>query len=173
MSSEKNHESSGTAKTILVTLISLGVASVIVLFVARFSFVVGQVIVIQEYNDTVHNLVHIYPRLEDYNKEHGSYPEQQDMNSLLKTLGMRDKDLKKTRFVDFYSAIYYAPVEDAEDELPNPDDPLITIRVKSRVFGECRLLYLRKNGTVYNKILEKEAGLENSIQDRNIILGKP
>ena len=146
MSSEKKHESSGTAKTIVATLIFLGITSVIVLFAARISFVVGQIIVIQEYNDTVQNLVHISPRLEDYKKEHGSYPGQQDMSSLLKTLGMRDKDLKKTRFVYFYSAIYYAPVESPEDELPNPDDPLITIRVKSRVFGEYRLLYLRRNG---------------------------
>ena len=173
MSSEKTRESSGTAKAIIATLIFLGIAAVIVLFVARVSLVIGQAVIIQEYNDTVHNLVYISPRLEDYKKEHGSYPGQQDMSSLLKTLGMRDKDLKKTRFVDFYSAIYYAPAEDAEDELPNPDDPLITIRVKSRVFGEYRLLYLRKNGTVYNKILEKGAGLENSIQDRNIILGHP
>ena len=78
-----------------------------------------------------------------YEEEHGSYPPQQDMESLLETLGMND--FSKTRFYDLYSAEYHAPAEDSYD----PNETIITIRTKWFVpESDALLRFLRRDGSV-------------------------
>ena len=78
-----------------------------------------------------------------YEEEHGSYPPQQDMESLLETLGMND--FSKTRFYDLYSAEYHAPAEDSYD----PNETIITIRTKWFVpESDAQLRFLRRDGSV-------------------------
>ena len=55
-----------------------------------------------------HNFRLVYTRLEDHNQKYGSYPPQQDMRSLLKTLRLSDGDLFKVS-IDIGSAVYHAP----------------------------------------------------------------
>ena len=89
------------------------------------------------------NLSQISKYLYVYEEEHGSYPPQQDMESLLETLGMND--FSKTRFYDLYSAEYHAPAEDSYD----PNETIITIRTKWFVpESDAQLLFLRRDGSV-------------------------
>jgi len=62
----------------------------------------------QDLTNMAHNFRLVYTRLEDYNKKYGSYPPQQDMRSLLKTLRLSDGDLFKVS-IDIGSAVYHAP----------------------------------------------------------------
>ena len=89
------------------------------------------------------NLSQISKYLYVYEEEHGSYPLQQDMESLLETLGMND--FSKTRFYDLYSAKYHAPAEDSYD----PNETIITIRTKWFVpESDAQLRFLRRDGSV-------------------------
>ena len=89
------------------------------------------------------DLSRISKRLYVYEEEHGSYPPQQDMKSLLETLEMNDSVFIKTRFYDIYSAEYHAPAVDSYDET------IITIRTKWFVpEGDACLLFLRRDGSV-------------------------
>ena len=69
------------------------------------------------------NLSQIYKRLEQYHTEHGAYPDQQDMNSLLKTLGMNDNNFEKALFFDINTAEYHASNRNQEYSAQNMDDP--------------------------------------------------
>ena len=89
------------------------------------------------------NLSQISKYLYVYEEEHGSYPPQQDMESLLETLGMND--FSKTRFYDIHSAEYHAPAEDSYD----PNETIITIRTKWFVpESDAQLRFLRRDGSV-------------------------
>ena len=102
---------------------------------------------------TTENLVRVVSiRLEAYKEEHGTYPPQQDMKSLLETLGIKKSDLRPTFFFDLYSAEYHAPAEDSND----PEDRLITMHVKWHLYEsyDDRLLFLRRNGTVGTEYLK-------------------
>ena len=101
---------------------------------------------------TTENLVRVVSiRLEAYKEEHGTYPPQQDMKSLLETLGIKKSDLRPTFFFDLYSAEYHAPAEDSND----PEDRLITMHVKWHLFeGYDHLLFLRREGTVGTEYLK-------------------
>ena len=91
------------------------------------------------------NLSQISKYLYVYEEEHGSYPPQQDMESLLETLGMNDSVFIKTRFYDLYSAEYHAPAEDSYD----PNETIITIRTKWFVpESDAQLRFLRRDGSV-------------------------
>ncbi len=80
-----------------------------------------------------------------YEEEHGSYPLQQDMESLLETLEVNDSVFIKTRFYDLYSAEYHAPAEDSYD----PNETIITIRTKWFVpESDAQLRFLRRDGSV-------------------------
>ena len=68
------------------------------------------------------NLMQVYRSLDRYHAEHGCYPAQQDMKSLLKTLGLTDHDFAwngtakyraKTFFMNVKSAEYHAPAQDS------------------------------------------------------------
>ena len=91
------------------------------------------------------NLSQISKYLYVYEEEHGSYPPQQDMESLLETLEINDSVFIKTRFYDLYSAEYHAPAEDSYD----PNETIITIRTKWFVpESDAQLRFLRRDGSV-------------------------
>ena len=80
----------------------------------------------QDMANMAHNFRLVYTRLEDYNHKNGSYPPQQDMRSLLKTLRLSDGDLFKVS-IDIGSAVYHAPKQKNED-------PVLTIQIKPHLF---------------------------------------
>ena len=98
------------------------------------------------------NLSQIYKRLEQYHTEQGAYPDQQDMNSLLKTLGMNDNNFEKALFFDINTAEYHASNRNQEYSAQNMDDPVLSIRVKSHIFGNPERLCVRKDGSVYRDL---------------------
>jgi len=120
--------------------------------VARAAWYFGEVQLKSDNALTTENLVRVVSiRLEAYKEEHGTYPPQQDMKSLLETLGIRKSDFRKTFFFDLYSAEYHAPAEDSND----PEDRLITMHVKWHLFeGYDHLLFLRREGTVGTEYLK-------------------
>ena len=95
------------------------------------------------------NIKLVYKHLEQYHYEHGAYPPQQDMKTLLKTLGMSKSDFEKTVFFDISSAEYHASNRNQEDSAQNMDDPVLSIRVKSHIFGNPERLCVKKDGSVY------------------------
>ena len=81
-----------------------------------------------------------------YSMSHGCYPPQQDMESLLKTLGLKDSDFQKVWLTDIKSAEYHAP----PGAVKVPDvsqDPILTIRVRQHVFGGNQLYIVRRDGS--------------------------
>ena len=80
----------------------------------------------QDMANMAHNFRLVYTRLEDYNKKYGSYPPQQDMRSLLKTLRLSDGDLFKVS-IDIGSAVYHAPKQKNEE-------PVLTIQIRPHLF---------------------------------------
>ena len=81
-----------------------------------------------------------------YSMSHGCYPPQQDMESLLETLGLKDSDFQKVWFTDIKSAEYHAP----PGAVKVPDvsqDPILTIRVRQHVFGGNQLYIVRRDGS--------------------------
>ena len=84
------------------------------------------------------NLMLVYRSLDRYHAEHGYYPPQQDMKSLLKTLGLTDHDFAwngtakyraKTFFMNVKSAEYHAPAQDS-------GYPYLTLRYREHLFGK-------------------------------------
>lgn len=133
----------------LVLLLLLGV--LLIFIVACIILFVGEAVLISDNNLTTENMIRVSIRLEAYKTEHGSYPPQQDMRSLLETLGIRKSDFRKTFFFDLDSATYHAPPEDSTD----PEDRFITMRVKWHLFeGYDHLLFLRRDGTVGSEYLK-------------------
>ena len=91
--------------------------------------------------DTVNitsNLSLISKRLYTYQEEHGAYPPQQELESLLETLGIQESDFYRTYYFNIHSAEYHAPAEDSND----PEDRLVTLRVKDH------LRFVRRDGSV-------------------------
>ena len=81
-----------------------------------------------------------------YSMSHGCYPPQQDMESLLETLGLKDSDFQKVWSTDIKSAEYHAP----PGAVKVPDvsqDPILTIRVRQHVFGGNQLYIVRRDGS--------------------------
>ena len=98
----------------------------------------------QDNADITSNLSRISKRLYAYQEEHGSYPPQQDLESLLETLGLRESDFYRTAYFDIHSAEYHAPAGDSND----PEDRLVTLRVKDH------LRFVRRDGSVGNEHLK-------------------
>ena len=97
--------------------------------------------------DTVNitsNLSLISKRLYAYQEEHGAYPPQQELESLLETLGIQETDFIKTYYFDIHSAEYHAPAGDSND----PEDRLVTLRVKDH------LRFVRRDGSVGNEYMK-------------------
>ena len=74
------------------------------------------------------------------------------MNSLLKTLGMNDNNFEKALFFDINTAEYHASNRNQEYSAQNMDDPVLSIRVKSHIFGNPERLCVRKDGSVYRDL---------------------
>ena len=91
--------------------------------------------------DTVNitsNLSLISKRLYAYQEEHGGYPPQQELESLLETLGIQESDFYRTYYFDIHSAEYHAPAGDSND----PEYRLVTLRAKDH------LRFVRRDGSV-------------------------
>ena len=127
--------------------------------VLRLLWTFGELKLKEDRANTQSNLVFVYRRLERYHTEHGAYPPQQDMKSLLNTLGINKSDFKKTQFFDISSAEYHASNRNQEYSDQNMDDPVLSIRVKSRVFGKYERLCVRKDGSMYYRDFETGAKL--------------
>ena len=130
--------------TKLVLLLLLG--TVFIVIAAYIILCVGDAVLKSDNALTTENMILVSKRLEAYKTEHGRYPPQQDMRSLLETLGIKKSDFRKTYFFDLYSATYHAPA----GVLEYPEDRLITMRVKWHLFEgpDDHLLFLRRDGTV-------------------------
>ncbi len=136
--------------TKLVLLLLLG--TVFIVIAAYIILCVGDAVLKSDNALTTENMLLVSKRLEAYKTEHGRYPPQQDMRSLLETLGLQKSDFRKTFFYDLYSAEYLAPT----GVLEYPEDRVITMRVKWHLFEgydalihQCdHLLFLRRDGTV-------------------------
>ncbi len=135
------------AKAVLLLLLG----ALFIFIVACIILFVGEAVLKSDNNLTTANMIRVSLRLEAYKTEHGSYPPQQDMRSLLETLGIQKSDFRKTFFFDLDSATYHAPPEDSTD----PEDRFITMRVKWHLFeGYDHLLFLRRDGTVGSEYLK-------------------
>ena len=137
-------------KQILILLFLIAMDIVFLLYFINWF---GDVQLKSDNNLTTQYLVRVVSiRLEAYKEEHGTYPPQQDMKSLLETLGIKKSDLRPTFFFDLYSAEYHAPAEDSND----PEDRLITMHVKWHLYEsyDDRLLFLRREGTVGTEYLK-------------------
>ena len=102
----------------------------------------------------------IYKSIDQYYAEQGCYPPQQDMKSLLKTLGVSDHDLAwseissgkyrvKTFFLNVKSAEYHAPVQDS-------GYPYLTLRYSKQLLGK-KNTYLLRNPNNIVHMLEIDA----------------
>jgi hypothetical protein len=118
-------------------------------FLVRVFPMCGELYLKQDYNDTRSNMVLIYRRMDAYQMEHGHYPPQQDLKSLLKMLGIEQSDLPgKGYFYDIGSAEYHAP-EDIEGPNDHSMDPVLSVRIRKKLFGKSdELLVLRRDGSV-------------------------
>ena len=130
----------GTSRRPIIYLLALDI--IITFFIFKTS------VAMQAKVDNAHitsDLSRISKHLFVYEEEHGSYPPQQDMESLLETLEVNDSVFIKTRFYDLYSAEYHAPAEDSYD----PNETIITIRTKWFVpESDAQLRFLRRDGSV-------------------------
>ena len=144
-------------KTKHVIILSFGLFFTVI--VLRLLWTFGELRLKEDRANTRSNLVFVYRRLERYHIEHGAYPPQQDMKSLLNTLGMSKSDFEKTRFFDISSAEYHAFNRNQEYSDQNMDDPVLSIRVKSRIFGKYERLYVRNDGGIFYRDFETGAKL--------------
>ena len=134
-------------KTKHVIILSFGLFFAFI--VLRLLWTFGELKLKEDRANTQSNLVFVYRRLERYHTEHGAYPPQQDMKSLLNTLSISKSDFEKTVFFDISSAEYHASNRNQEDSAQNIDDPVLSIRVKSHIFGNPERLCVRKDGSIY------------------------
>ena len=132
---------------------------VCIIIVAGILYSLGEFLLYGANAVTFENLNLLYNRLEDYNIVHGEYPPQQDMKSLLNTLSISKSDFEKTRFFDISSAEYHASNRNQECSDQNMDDPVLSIRVKSHVFGKYERLCVRKDCSMYYRDFETGAKL--------------
>jgi hypothetical protein len=142
-----------TAGNVAKAVLLLLLGAVFIFIAAHIILFVGEAVLISDNNLTTANMIRVSLRLEAYKTEHGSYPPQQDMRSLLETLGIQKSDFRKTFFFDLYSATYHAPSENSTD----PEDRFITMRVKWHLFeGYDHLLFLRRDCTVGSEYLKNK-----------------
>ena len=105
----------------------------------------------QDLTNLGHNFLLVYTRLDDYKKLNGSYPPQQDMKSLLKTLRLPDGDLFKTS-IDIGTAEYHAPTHKSES-------PILKILIKPHFLSnkkQQQVIFTKKHDGYRGEI--KDAG---------------
>ena len=115
-----------------------------IIFMSLFFVWFGAVQLKQDTVNITSNLSLISKRLYAYQEEHGAYPPQQELESLLETLGIQESDFIETYFFDIHSAEYHAPAEDSND----PEDRLVTLRAKDQ------LRFVRRDGSVGNEYMK-------------------
>jgi len=121
------------------------------IFMSLFFVWFGAVQLKQDNAYITSNLSLISKRLYAYQEEHGGYPPQQDLESLLETLGIQESDFYRTYYFNIHSAEYHAPAEDSND----PEDRLVTMRAKDH------LRFVRRDGSVGNEYMkDTHAGAE-------------
>ena len=118
-----------------------------IIFMSLFFVWFGAVQLKQDTVNITSNLSLISKRLYAYQEEHGAYPPQQELESLLETLGIQESDFIEAYFFDIHSAEYHAPAEDSND----PEDRLVTLRAKDQ------LRFVRRDGSVGNESLKGKA----------------
>ena len=117
------------------------------IFMSLFFVWFGAVQLKQDNADITANLSLISKRLYAYQEEHGAYPPQQELESLLETLGIQESDFYRTYYFDIHSAEYHAPAGDSND----PEYRLVTLRAKDQ------LRFVRRDGSVGNESLKDKA----------------
>ena len=117
------------------------------IFMSLFFVWFGAVQLKQDNAYITSNLSLISKRLYAYQEEHGGYPPQQDLESLLETLGIQESDFYRTYYFNIHSAEYHAPAEDSND----PEDRLVTMRAKDH------LRFVRRDCSVGNEYLKGNA----------------
>ena len=127
-----------------------------IVFMSLFFVWFGAVQLKQDNADITANLSLISKRLWVYQEEHGAYPPQQDLESLLETLGIQESEFYRTYFFDIHSAEYHAPAEDSN----NPEDRLVTMRAKDQ------LRFVRRDGSVGNESLKNIASRPEPEQEK-------
>ena len=108
------------------------------IFMSLFFVWFGAVQLKQDNAYITSNLSLISKRLYVYQEEHGGYPPQQDLESLLETLGIQESDFYRTYYFNIHSAEYHAPAGDSND----PEYRLVTLRAKDH------LRFVRRDGSV-------------------------
>ena len=108
------------------------------IFMSLFFVWFGAVQLKQDNAYITSNLSLISKRLYAYQEEHGGYPPQQDLESLLETLGIQESDFYRTYYFNIHSAEYHAPAGDSND----PEYRLVTLRAKDH------LRFVRRDGSV-------------------------
>ena len=114
------------------------------IFMSLFFVWFGAVQLKQDNAYITSNLSLISKRLYAYQEEHGAYPPQQELESLLETLGIQESDFYRTYYFNIHSAEYHAPAEDSND----PEDRLVTLRAKDH------LRFVRRDGSVGNEYMK-------------------
>ena len=143
-------KSESKKNALLIVAVTLG--CIFTVIVAGLALLVLHFRLHQDLINTSGNIGRVYARLEDYKAEHGHYPEQQDMKTLLERLGMDDHDFIKVLLYDIRDAEYHAPSQDSEE-------PAITMRVRKRLFGKKELL-VRDQDLWHYEDIEPEPGDE-------------
>lgn len=165
---DRTQQTTAEGVTKLVLLLLLG--ALFIFIAANIINALGEAVLKSDNNLTTENMIRVSLRLEAYKTEHGSYPPQQDMRSLLETLGIQKSDFRKTFFFDLYSATYHAPPEDSTD----PEDRFITMRVKWHLFeGYDHLLFLRRDGTVGSEYLKNKMQETERTPEPDQLTSKP
>ena len=108
------------------------------IFMSLFFVWFGAVQLKQDNAYITSNLSLISKRLYAYQEEHGAYPPQQELESLLETLGIQESDFYRTYYFNIHSAEYHAPAGDSND----PEYRLVTLRAKDH------LRFVRRDGSV-------------------------
>lgn len=165
---DRTQQTTAEGVTKLVLLLLLG--ALFIFIAANIINALGEAVLKSDNNLTTENMIRVSLRLEAYKTEHGSYPPQQDMRSLLETLGIQKSDFRKTFFFDLDSATYHAPPEDSTD----PEDRFITMRVKWHLFeGYDHLLFLRRDGTVGSEYLKNKTRQPERKPEPDQLTSKP
>ena len=92
------------------------------------------------------NLMLVYRSLDRYHAEHGCYPPQQDMKSLLKTLGLTDHDFAWNGTAKYRAKTFFMNVKSAEYHAPSQDSgyPHLTLSFRNHLLGK-KITYVVRN----------------------------
>ena len=92
------------------------------------------------------NLMQVYRSLDRYHAEHGCFPAQQDMKSLLKTLGLTDHDFAWNGLAKYRAKTFFMNVKSAEYHAPSQNSgyPHLTLSFRNHLLGK-KITYVVRN----------------------------